>query len=189
MITSLEDRMLEMSAHLPRLIAFDLDYTLWDLWLDTHVTGPLYRHNDTLNEVLDKYKYPIKFYHEVPQILHRLRASEVTIAACSRTDAPRLARQALGLLLVPSNTHQDDPLPAVNFFHHLEIYPGSKLAHFKKLHEKTGIPYSDMLFFDDEHRNSEVEKLGVTFVLVPRGVNHAAFEKGLAKWRKRHALE
>lgn len=27
---------------------------------------------------------------------------------------------------------------------------GSKIAHFKELHKKTGIPYEEMLFFDDE---------------------------------------
>ena len=65
------------------------------------------------------------------------------------------------------------------------IESGSKITHFKELHKKTGIPYSEMvcdedsnrdhplirhfiffynyclkLFFDDEHRNNEVEKLG-----------------------------
>lgn len=60
-------------------------------------------------------------------------------------------------------------------------WEGSKLTHFKKLYEKTDIPYSEMvhhasmlllartsltllfhvqLFFDDEHRNKEVERLG-----------------------------
>jgi len=51
---------------------------------------------------------------------------------------------------------------------------GSKIAHFKTLHRKTGIPYTEMvtlrhlilflplkvpyqLFFDDESRNREVE--------------------------------
>ncbi|KAG6810275.1 hypothetical protein H0H92_012604 [Tricholoma furcatifolium] len=172
-------------GRLPKLVAFDLDYTLWDLWIDTHVTGPLHRNKNTLNEVLDRHDEKIKFYKDVPAILHHLRGAGVTIAACSRTDAPNLARQALGLLLVPPKAGNDDPIAAVKFFDELEIYPGSKLTHFKKIHQRTGIPYSEMLFFDDEHRNSEVEGLGVTFFLVPRGVNNDAFEKGLAKWRKR----
>ena len=37
---------------------------------------------------------------------------------------------------------------------------GSKITHFEKLHQKTGIPYEEMLFFDDERRNSETEQLG-----------------------------
>lgn len=38
---------------------------------------------------------------------------------------------------------------------------GSKITHFEKLHQKTGIPYEEMLFFDDERRNSETEQLGM----------------------------
>ena len=61
------------------------------------------------------------------------------------------------------------------------------------------------LFFDDEIRNKEVESLGkhsvilclflrdwiwiclpgVTFCLVPDGIDAHTFEKGLGKWRKR----
>ena len=58
------------------------------------------------------------------------------------------------------------------------------------------------VFYDDESRNREVEQLGmrhyipslfetnpvpgVTFVLVPDGVDNRIFEKGLKTWRKRH---
>ena len=43
-----------------------------------------------------------------------------------------------------------------------------------------------MLFFDDESRNAEVEKLGVTFFLIGRnGVTKSIFEEGLEKWRRR----
>ena len=35
-----------------------------------------------------------------------------------------------------------------------------------------------------ESRNREVASLGLTFVLVPEGVNRRIFEQGLADWRK-----
>ncbi|KIL57864.1 hypothetical protein M378DRAFT_15965 [Amanita muscaria Koide BX008] len=178
-----------MSPRLPKLIAFDLDYTLWDLWIDTHVTGPLHRQDNNTNEVLDKYNQPISLYKDVPEILSRLRTAGVIIAACSRTSAPALAYEALRLLLVPSQSKDEPPKPAIEFFSQSEIYPGSKITHFKQIHEKTGLPYSEMLFFDDEHRNKEVEKLGVTFYLASSGVNNKSFEKGLAEWRKRHPEE
>ncbi|KAF9559369.1 magnesium-dependent phosphatase-1 [Agrocybe pediades] len=191
----------------PQLVAFDLDYTLWDLWIDTHVTGPLRRNGNAINQVLDKYGDSIAFYEDVPQILHDIRSRSrssteerqngedrsVTIAACSRTHAPDLANQCLRLLLVPPSTNNADggknakPCPAIDFFDELEIYPGSKLKHFKALHERTGIPYTEMLFFDDEHRNAEVEKLGVTFYHVPRGLTRKMFDEGLKKWRGRRS--
>ncbi|KAI0643429.1 magnesium-dependent phosphatase-1 [Trametes meyenii] len=180
-----------MTSRLPKLVAFDLDYTLWDLWIDTHVDPPLRRMGDAVNDVRDRHDQRIAFYRDVPEILHRLREGSVTIAACSRTSAPDLARRALSLLLVPPPAgHKGEaPTPAISFFDEKEIYPGSKIKHFKELHRKTGLPYSEMLFFDDEHRNREVESLGVTFCLVPSGVDDRLFERGLAEWRKRHPVE
>lgn len=35
--------------------------------------------------------------------------------------------------------------PAVKFFDQLEIYPTDKTVHFKELHKKTGLPYSEMV--------------------------------------------
>ncbi|OJA08548.1 hypothetical protein AZE42_06643 [Rhizopogon vesiculosus] len=197
-----------MTSRLPKLIAFDLDYTLWDFWIDTHVYPPLKR-DPTSGKVIDNQRKPqtIDFYRDVPQILHRLQSAGVMIAACSRTDAPPLAREALNLILVPpragdnnnnNNNNGAKPIPAIKFFDQLEIYPSSKIRHFKKLHEKTGIAYDEMivdvrffwrvvqLFFDDEWRNQEVEELGVTFTLVPNGLNDRILEKGLRDWRKRH---
>jgi magnesium-dependent phosphatase 1 len=112
----------------------------------------------------------------------------------------------------------------------MEIYPGSKLRHFREIHRRTGIPYEQMvrllllpfllslspsspspfshvalgplvtsrtgkdtnnqLFFDDEHRNFEVESLGVTMCLVePRGTDLKLFKEGLGMWRKRRGLK
>lgn len=91
----------------------------------------------------------------------------------------------------------------------MEIYPGSKLRHFKEIHRRTGIPYEQMvrlplswtqrlwvgltpqqLFFDDEHRNFEVESLGVTMCLVEaRGTDKRLFGEGLDTWRKRRGIK
>lgn len=166
-------------------------YTLWDLWIDTHVIGPLHRNKNTLNEVRDRHNHVVAFYRQVPDILHRLRDAGVTIAAVSRTSAPNLARQALSLLLVPPKRGDSDQKvqKAESFFDEMEIYPGSKLKHFKRIHDRTGIPYDEMLFFDDEHRNSEVEQLGITFCLVRNGTDAQTFERGLAEWRRRHPVK
>ncbi|KAH8829148.1 magnesium-dependent phosphatase-1 [Flagelloscypha sp. PMI_526] len=168
-----------MTTRFPQLVCFDLDYTLWDLWIDTHVDGPLKRNDMTLNEVIDRRGNTIEFYKHVPTILHQLHDANVTIAIASRTSEPDLARSALRLLLVPPKKGSKDVRRAIEFFDQKEIYPGSKITHFKKIHRNTGIPYSEMLFFDDEHRNIETEELGVTFQIVPRGMNWTVFEEGL----------
>ena len=60
---------------------------------------------------------------------------------------------------------------------------GSKLRHFKKLSEKSGIPCEKMLFFDDEPQNNlEVTSLGVTFVDAEGGVSVDMVANGLDKF-------
>ncbi|WWD19376.1 magnesium-dependent phosphatase-1 [Kwoniella shandongensis] len=173
----------------PLLVAFDLDYTLWDLWIDTHISPPLKRPGDVLNKLVDRRGQDLSFYREVPSILAELKRRRIHIAAASRTSAPELAREALGMLLLPSE-EQGDHLRAVTYFNTMEIYPGSKLRHFKEIHRKTGIPYDQMLFFDDEHRNFEVESLGVTMQLVPSsGTDRKLWNQGLSVWRKKRGIK
>jgi len=107
-----------MATRLPKLIAFDLDYTLWPLWIDTHVGSSLKRDGDTLNEVHDEFGDKVTFFHDVPQVLHQLRSAGVVVAACSRTSATALARQALSLLLVPPDAEDANSpvMPAIKFF-------------------------------------------------------------------------
>ncbi|KAI9741534.1 MAG: hypothetical protein M1818_004340 [Claussenomyces sp. TS43310] len=167
---------------LPRLFVFDLDYTLWPFWVDTHVTPPL-KASATHASVADKFGESFSFYGDVPSILASLAArADVRVGAASRTSAPELGREMLRLLHV-------DKRKAIEYFDHLEIYPGSKITHFRKLQKTTGIAYEDMLFFDDEMRNKNVESLGVTMCLVRDGVSRPELDRGVREWRKRRGVQ
>ena len=73
---------------------------------------------------------------------------------------------------------------ALDLFDYLEIYPGSKTTHFEKIHEKSRVEYEEMLFFDDESRNRNVEVLGVVMWLVRDGVSREEIDRGVESWRK-----
>ncbi|CAK9784786.1 unnamed protein product [Cutaneotrichosporon oleaginosum] len=170
----------------PLAAVFDLDYTCWDLWIDTDITPPLTRKGDELNQLTDRRGSSLCFYPELPALFAELKERRIHVAAASRTHTPELARDALNLLLLPA---ENGVVRAQSYFNTMEIYPGSKLRHFREIHRKTGIPYEQMLFFDDEHRNFEVEQLGVTMVLITRGTDRAAWNEGLEKWRRRRGIK
>lgn len=215
--------LLDSPLPLPRLIVFDIDYTLWPFWVDTHVTPPV-KANAAHSAATDRYGEDYAFYSDVPSVLQALpqlpcnpasattptsprggnsnsAPANVKLGVASRTSAPSLAREMLKMLhlqplasLAPSNTgstatgsgKEEKPRRAFDVFEGgLEIYPGSKIRHFEALHKRTGIPYNEMLFFDDESRNRDTESLGVTMWLVRDGVTWVEVEKGVAEWRKR----
>lgn len=194
---------------LPRLVVFDLDYTLWPFWVDTHVYPPL-KANAAHDACTDKVGETFAFYGDVPAVLHGLGAAGIKLGVASRTHAPDLGREMLKLLYVPAASSlfpnadesalkelgggkkkgADKARKALEFFDGgLEIYPSSKIKHFEALGKRTGIPYTDMLFFDDESRNRDTETLGVTMWLVRDGVTWGEVEKGILEWRRRRARD
>lgn len=166
---------------LPKMIVFDLDYTLWPFWIDTHVTPPLKRASDGLT-IKDRYGESYGFYNDTAGILSSIKEKDIVLGAASRTCAPELAREALTMLKIPGTSSRH----ALGMFDHLEIYPGDKKTHFAKLHKKSGLEYEEMLFFDDESRNKNVETLGVVMQLVNNGVSKKEIDRGVEAWRKRN---
>ncbi|UPK94364.1 hypothetical protein LCI18_005299 [Fusarium solani-melongenae] len=200
-LSLLPQSLTEPSLPLPKLIVFDLDYTLWPFWVDTHVTPPL-KPNAQHSSATDRYGEDYGFYCDVPSILYTLPRAGPRIGVASRTSAPGLARDLLKMLHIPAPTPLTDdatPAPPMGkpekpkralevFDGLLEIYPGSKIRHFESLQKRTGIRYEDMLFFDDESRNRDTESLGVTMWLVRDGVSWGEVEAGVNEWRKRRGF-
>jgi len=169
---------------LPKMMVFDLDYTLWPLWIDTHASPPLKPGKDGGLTVRDSSGSSFGFYSDVASLLVSLKQANITVGAASRTHTPDLARQMLSMLSVPSET--GTTRKAIDMFDYMEIYPGSKTTHFQRLHKQTGIAYEEMLFFDDESRNKNVETLGVVMQLVRNGVTRQEVDRGVELWRKRN---
>lgn len=140
------------SLVLPKVIVFDLDYTLWPQFVcQSH--GPPFKLSSTKRHVSDLKGCAIRFYDDVPSLLLWLSETnpEVTLAIASKSQQPQWAKTVLRMLPLqlhpnPETTVQqivDEPLTQILPFL-------SKRVHLEKIHSCTEVPFSEMLFFDDE---------------------------------------
>lgn len=216
--------------HFPKVIVFDLDYTLWPVWCDTHVYPPVRPNVSSKYSVIDRSNREISFFPQVPEILAHLNylinrnddsnteyQKIETLVTASRTATPDIAKEMLTHLHVATidephpnafltslnnnrkkskksapiattnnTTRKNSDVAAIELFSHKVWGTGSKIAHFKKISKLTGVEYQDMVFFDDEYRNIDVQhSLGVTFVLVDEdvGLDWKTFWNGIEQWR------
>lgn len=141
-----------------KVFVFDLDFTLWDAggtWCDA--TNPPYSWED--GRVMDTAGHWIRLYPDVTAILELLRTENRKIVAASRTYEPNWAKDLLRLFAID------------HFFDLKEIYPADKTRHFQHIKNHFHIPFSEMVFYDDEYRNIEaVKQLGVQCIYVDNGI-------------------
>ncbi|XP_043713510.1 magnesium-dependent phosphatase 1 [Telopea speciosissima] len=146
-------RILGLFQVLPRLVVFDLDYTLWPFYC----------------ECRSKREMP-SLYPHAKGIMYALKDKGVDIVIASRSPTPDIAKTFL------------DKLGLQSMFVAQEIFSSwtHKTEHFQRIHRRTGVPFDSMLFFDDEDRNIDtVSKMGVTSILVGNGVDLGALRQGL----------
>eukprot|EP00252_Welwitschia_mirabilis_P014119 TRINITY_DN31161_c0_g1_i1.p1 TRINITY_DN31161_c0_g1~~TRINITY_DN31161_c0_g1_i1.p1 ORF type:complete len:185 (+),score=21.52 TRINITY_DN31161_c0_g1_i1:237-791(+) len=151
-------QILSLVQVLPRLVVFDLDYTLWPFYCECRSS----RDKPSL-------------YPHANGILHALQEKGVSMAIASRSPTPGVAKTFLNKLGITS------------LFSAMEIFPSwtHKTQHFQKIQQKTGVPFNAMLFFDDEDRNIDsVSKMGVTSIWLGNGINLEAFKTGLRSYAR-----
>jgi len=150
---------------LPGLIAFDLDFTLWDcdgLWVDS-TSYPFQKRED--GSIVDSDGRNFRLYEDVPEILNEIDDLGIPMALASRTEQPAWAQNLLELMGIRER------------FAYEEIYPSSKTKHFSRIAAASGVELHQMWFFDDENRNIvEVGEMGVTCVEVRNGLTRAIFD-------------
>ncbi|KAG5226562.1 hypothetical protein OIU76_028586 [Salix suchowensis] len=141
---------------LPRLVVFDLDYTLWPFYCDC----------------VSKREMP-SLFPQAKGILYAFKEKGIDMAIASRSPTSDIAKTFI------------DQLNIKPMFVAQEIFASrtNKTDHFQRIHTSTGIPFNSMLFFDDEDRNIQsVSKMGVTSILVDNGVNLGALRQGLTEF-------
>ncbi|XP_066261815.1 magnesium-dependent phosphatase 1-like [Euwallacea similis] len=153
-----------------KVIVFDLDYTLWPFWIDTHVSPPFKKQNGS---VVDTYGAAVKYYLEVPEVLRKLTELGYEIGIASRTSEIKAANQLLDLF------------GWNKYIKYKEIFPGCKVTHFNNIKKHSKREYDEMLFFDDESRNiRDLNQVGVVSILVRNGVTMHVVEQGIKNYVK-----
>jgi len=184
-----------------RLAVFDLDYTIWKPEM-YQIAGPpkLTEINDPKNRritpavleeaktnkegyiLTDRSHTPMQVFKGASFALREMEqlkecGYDIQAAVASKTDVESWAKICMDHLIIDDD--RDTSLRSCFGNGKLvEISYGSKTNHFKRLHKKTGIPFEQMAFFDNEYGNiRSVSSLGVKCYYTPRGMTHEAWEK------------
>ncbi|KAK7049088.1 acid phosphatase-domain-containing protein [Favolaschia claudopus] len=166
----------------PRLVALDLDGTVWRGWLDANRFSHednLYRTGNTIVDRRNSHNTIMLFPHVLP-VIQDLLAHGVQVAVVSRNTSRALCDRALWHFGIIGSVSYD------------EVYDVSKINHFARIQAYTAqsgeqIDFSDMLLFDDDPKNREVEiTFGVTFKTLQNdnGLTWDSYQAGLAVWRR-----
>ncbi len=163
--------------HRPKIVVFDLDYTLWPYYIDSHVTPPIKAHE---NNFVDSYGDIYKPFKDVTRILRTLKEKCLGegghLAIASRSTTKNLAMQAIEIY---------GWMPYLSSF---QIYPKIKDVHMYAIKKELSAEFIEMLFFDDEERNYKpTADIGVVPFLVNQadGLNLQAMCEGLNRYERK----
>eukprot|EP00040_Diaphanoeca_grandis_P016878 m.87552 g.87552 ORF g.87552 m.87552 type:complete len:179 (+) comp26085_c0_seq1:164-700(+) len=168
-------------AKRPRLVAFDLDGTVWcpDMYQLWGGGAPFKVVGDGTKELRDRSHQPVVLLGAIGEILHELQTdaiwADTKVAWVSCTDEPSWADECL------KKFHTSGNVPIGTIAHSSQIYKSNKKVHFQRLREQyADVAYEDMIFFDNENGNiRNVSSIGVHSVFCPDGMTREVWNKGL----------
>ncbi|KIY73888.1 hypothetical protein CYLTODRAFT_406291 [Cylindrobasidium torrendii FP15055 ss-10] len=179
----------------PKLVALDTDWTLFWGWLKVNEWGrgpnaysPKEDNIEKRNywEIQDRTNHNVAcgMYADVPKIIKDILKNGAKLAIVSRNTSKAMCDRALWHWTVQDHHGKDKRLIDLVSFD--EVYDADKTTHFRKIKEWTKFEYSDMIHFDDEAINNNVEMmLGVTFQVSrdQKGLTWENYQQGLEIWR------
>jgi magnesium-dependent phosphatase 1 len=177
----------------PPMLVFDVDYTLWPFDCDNQVIAPFNR--SPYGGVHDRFGRPANVFTEVSSIFAAAVDAGITVAIASRNPSAGpveslLRATPMAPRLRPELSCLWDAIPDRALFN---AYSSGgmkgKTKHFKEIQAVSGLPFGDMLFFDDIDENVlHARAMGVTAVRIERaGLTWAAVNKGIREWREARA--
>lgn len=185
-----------MSPRYPKLVALDLDRTIWTSYLNDKkfgdhgwVHGDLRNNLELVNPttIRDKrnHSHTLHLANDIPWIIHDLHSHDVKIAIVSRNTNKDLCDRAMWHFRAKDK--HGKPRPLTYFIKYDEIVNEPKQNHLRRIHRWSKIPYSEMLFFDSQMSNEITEELlGLTFHYVAdtrRALTKEEYKRGLELWR------
>ena len=122
-------------ACFPKVIVFDVDETLWPFWIDTHTTPP-YRRDEASGKIKDSTGKIMQLFEETELVLTSLRTVPgLQIGYASRTGEPSWMEELAKLVKFDVSGVNSSMWDLPDY---REIYPGSKIKHFKNIAKQSG---------------------------------------------------
>ncbi|RHY26716.1 hypothetical protein DYB25_011996 [Aphanomyces astaci] len=186
-------------TRVPKLVVFDLDFTLWYPEMYELAGAPFRRSAKGVVSARDGEE--VHLFDAVHPVLHEIAFGvefvETQVAVASRTTYPDWARECMNLIMVQFKelTEAEKAVQRrkrlnaegetlANLVEYQAIYPTNKHVHFKQLADDSGVAYSDMLFFDNEYGNiRDISAMDVSSVYCPDGLTWEVWEQGMTAFQ------
>lgn len=158
---------------LPKVVALDLDGTIWDPEMYQLYGGAPFKQKSPAL-LVDRKGEEVYLHTGVYECFEYVKQNGIIMAVASTTDEPAWARECLDKFILPSAQVSLSSRVDIT-----EIYKANKQAHMRAICKKAGCDLQDILFIDNQMNNiNACQQIGVPSFFTPKGLTtemwHAA---------------